>query len=357
MSTFESSAFLRRFRNNTEQSARPVPGQIRISRGVSDEVKDGSAKAVIEKPVAASSPKSSVVSDLINNSADAPTQEKEKYVSTYRTSQFEKLLAMENVNLASLRTLAWNGVPSKYRADVWQMLLGYLPTNRDRRAAALDRKRKEYFESIAMYFAVADIDRTKQDEENLSQISIDLPRTSPNVAFFQQSVVQDAMKRILYIWSIRHPASGYVQGMNDLLTPLLLVSLQPFVEDPLRCDVAALESGIMAKVEADAYWCLTKLLDNIQDHYTFGQPGLQRMTLRLQDLVNRLDAELHAHFQQQGVMFQFFTTRWMNCFLLRELPLRSILRLWDTYIAEEHGGFENFHVYVCVVLLKTFKDH
>jgi hypothetical protein len=46
----------------------------------------------------------------------------------------------------------------------------------------------------------------------------------------------------------------------------------------------------------------------------------------------------------------------MNCFLLRELPLRSILRLWDTYIAEEIGGFENFHVYVCVVLLKTFKD-
>ena len=109
-------------------------------------------------------------------------------------------------------------------------------------------------------------------------------------------------------------------------------------------------------MEADAYWCLAKLLDNIQDHYTFAQPGLQRMTLRLEDLVHRLDNELFMHFQAQGVMFQFFTTRWMNCFLLRELPLRSILRLWDTYIAEEAGGFENFHVYVCVVLLKTFKD-
>jgi hypothetical protein len=114
--------------------------------------------------------------------------------------------------------------------------------------------------------------------------------------------------------------------------------------------------SFQANVEADAYWCLTKMLDNIQDHYTFGQPGLQRMTLRLEDLVHRLDNELFTHFQAQGVMFQFFTTRWMNCFLLRELPLRSILRLWDTYIAEEIGGFENFHVYVCVVLLKTFKD-
>lgn len=111
-----------------------------------------------------------------------------------------------------------------------------------------------------------------------------------------------------------------------------------------------------ADVEADAYWCLSKLLDNIQDHYTFAQPGVQRMTLRLEDLINRLDNDLAKHFQSEGIMYQFFTTRWMSCYLLRELPLRSIMRLWDTYIAEETGGFENFHVYVCVVILKTFHD-
>lgn len=37
------------------------------------------------------------------------------------------------------------------------------------------------------------------------------------------------MERILYIWAIRHPASGYVQGINDLLTPFLVVFLTPFV--------------------------------------------------------------------------------------------------------------------------------
>jgi hypothetical protein len=46
----------------------------------------------------------------------------------------------------------------------------------------------------------------------------------------------------------------------------------------------------------------------------------------------------------------------MNCLLLRELPLRAILRLWDTYLSEDIGGFENFHVYVCAVLLKTYKE-
>ena len=39
-------------------------------------------------------------------------------------------------------------------------------------------------------------------------------------------LVQEMVERILYIWAIRHPASGYVQGINDLVTPFLMVFLQ-----------------------------------------------------------------------------------------------------------------------------------
>lgn len=37
------------------------------------------------------------------------------------------------------------------------------------------------------------------------------------------------MIRILFIWAIRHPASAYVQGINDLCAPLLLVFLSEYV--------------------------------------------------------------------------------------------------------------------------------
>lgn len=97
-------------------------------------------------------------------------------------------------------------------------------------------------------------------------------------------------------------------------------------------------------------------MDNIQDHYTFSQPGLQRMMLRLEDLVCRLDKDLHQHFQDQEVMYIQFAFRWMNCALLRELPLQCIFRIWDTYFSEESSGFENFHVYVCLVLLQKYRD-
>jgi hypothetical protein len=248
MSAFGESAFLRRLKSNAEGSNKPkVPGQIRVSRAVSDEfaakVPPEAGGSVKSKPEEATA---------VSEASDIASPERGKYVSTYRQSQFDQLLANENVDLGALRRLAWNGIPPKHRPEVWQMLLGYLPTNRDRRAAALNRKRKEYFDSIDTYFSVSEMDRTKQDEDNHGQILIDLPRTSPDVAFFQQPLVQRAMQRILYVWSIRHPASGYVQGMNDLLTPLLLVSVMPYADDPLRCDVAALEAGVMVSAAAAA---------------------------------------------------------------------------------------------------------
>jgi len=38
-------------------------------------------------------------------------------------------------------------------------------------------------------------------------------------------------ERILYIWAIRHPASGYVQGINDLVTPFFVVFLSEYIAD------------------------------------------------------------------------------------------------------------------------------
>jgi hypothetical protein len=36
-------------------------------------------------------------------------------------------------------------------------------------------------------------------------------------------VFVQSLERMLYIWAIRHPASGYVQGINDLATPFVIV--------------------------------------------------------------------------------------------------------------------------------------
>lgn len=46
--------------------------------------------------------------------------------------------------------------------------------------------------------------------------------------------VQNFWQRLLYVWHMRHPASGYVQGINDVATPFIVVFLSEHV--PLDLD-------------------------------------------------------------------------------------------------------------------------
>ena len=36
------------------------------------------------------------------------------------------------------------------------------------------------------------------------------------------------MENILLVWALRHPACGYVQGMNDLLVPFIYVNMTEY---------------------------------------------------------------------------------------------------------------------------------
>ena len=79
------------------------------------------------------------------------------------------------------------------------------------------------------------------------------------------------------------------------------------------------------------------------------------MVMRLEELVQRIDANLCEHLESVGVQFLQFAFKWMNCLLLREFQLNCVVRLWDTYISEENlSGFEDFHVYVCAAFLCQF---
>lgn len=145
-----------------------------------------------------------------------------------------------------------------------------------------------------------------------------------------------ALERILYLWAIRHPACGYVQGINDLATPFFEVFLSAYITLPAHLfDPSLLPPSILSALEADTFWCLSKLLDGIQDNYVFAQPGIQRQVRRLGELVARIDAPLHAHLNSEGVEYMQFAFRWMNCLLMREMSVQSIIRLWDTYLVSD----------------------
>jgi len=326
---------------------------------------------------------------------------------------FEEAIRAELCDLEALSRIAWNGIPAEVRATVWMLLLGYLPANASRREAALRRKRGEFEEALRMHFDVAASARSHRDQTTLRQILVDAPRTCPGVPLFAQEGIQTLMVKVLYVWSVRHPASGYVQGMNDLLSIFVLVfaadaeaeldrresddddrrlakaldrnRLSTFDSDldddlaapaatspglpPSRraaprqpraskvhgLDASRLSQETLANIAADTYWCLSKILDSIHDHYTHTQPGLRRATNRVAGLLRRVDADLAEHLDDESLPMLQICFRWINCLLTRELPLTAIIRLWDTCISEP-SGFERFFPYVCAAFLCHFSE-
>ncbi|KZT29023.1 RabGAP/TBC [Neolentinus lepideus HHB14362 ss-1] len=280
--------------------------------------------------------------------------QRERSIRTNRRHRFINCLLQEDIDIAALRKLAWQGVPNDLRPIVWPLLLGYMPLPCPLRSSTLKRKREEYASLVEVTFAR---DRRGLDQQIWHQIEIDVPRTRPGVRLWMHACTQRSLERILYVWAIRHPASGYVQGINDLATPFFQVFLSAYIDSEVEdFDPTLLPSNVLSAIEADSFWCLSRLLDGIQDNYIAGQPGIHRSVKRMAELVARIDPPLAAHLASQNVEFMQFAFRWMNCLLMREISVRNTIRMWDTYLAEGADAFSQFHLYVCSAFLVKWSE-
>lgn len=264
-----------------------------------------------------------------------------------------KILTVETFDMKKLKDISWKGIPNNLRGLIWSILVNYLSTNESTRVSLLDRKRKEYSKSIAR------IHLQEKQERIWHQIHIDIPRTNPGIKLYTSPITQRSLENILYLWAIRHPASGYVQGINDLVTPFYQVFMSQYLTEDIdieNFDPKELPSDLINIIEADTFWCLTKVLDTIQDNYIHEQPGIFRQIDELKRLIDRDEKGLALHFANENIDFIQFAFRWMNCMLMREFKLSLIIRMWDTYLSEFPNGYSDFHVYVCCAFLRKFTD-
>ncbi|KAF1466759.1 hypothetical protein FQV17_0014631, partial [Megadyptes antipodes antipodes] len=257
-----------------------------------------------------------------------------------RLDKFKQLLAGPNTDLEELRKLSWSGIPKQVRPIAWKLLSGYLPANVDRRDGTLKRKRKEYFVFVEQYY---DSRNDENHQDTYRQIHIDIPRMSPEVLRLQPKVTEVRMIFLIFFFFRNH----FINESD--ITALVIKE-----EEVENFDVSSLPEEVLQNIEADSYWCMSKLLDGIQDNYTFAQPGIQKKVKMLEELVSRIDEQVHRHLDQHEVKYLQFAFRWMNNLLMREVPLRCTIRLWDTYQSEPEG-FSHFHLYVCAAFLVRWR--
>jgi hypothetical protein len=353
-----------------------MPPKPRIDQGIVRE----DAEQIVEDPLFAVSQRMGRQVDKSPSPSRVQSPERteklrrERSMRTNRHHKFLECLSSEDVNIAELRKLGWAGIPPELRPLAWKLLLGYVPLPTPLRSSTLARKRGEYLSLVEVAFSK---DREGLDQQIWHQIEIDVPRTRPGVKLWMQRSTQRSLERILYVWAIRHPASGYVQGINDLVTPFFQVFLSAYIDsDPEEFDPAILPESVLNAIEADSFWCLSRLLDGIQDNYISGQPGIQRSVRRMAELVSRTDAPLYAHLESENVEFMQFAFRWMNCLLMREISVQNTIRMWDTYLvcfvlffqklsleiysflsqSEGPDAFSQFHLYVCSAFLVKWSE-
>ena len=278
----------------------------------------------------------------------------ENSLTIRRNIQIEKEVLAEDCDLTKLRSLIWHGVNSKTRAVVWKLLIGYLPTSLSRRDVTLERKRTEYYHYRSQIYDARSEHQTEKHLIDLKQIEDDIPRTQSSIPVFKTTEVKEMLRRILYIWAIRHPSSGYVQGVNDLCSVFLIVFMGSYVDFDLLTEMGELPDQLR-EIEADCYWCLSSVIDSIQDYFFSSSTGIQKALISIQDIISRIDQPLVLHFRDQQLEMMHFSFRWLNCMFIREFPLRLLFRLWDGFLSI-NDGFRVFSMYVAAALILKWKE-
>jgi len=236
--------------------------------------------------------------------------------------------------------------------------------NLENRENLMKKKKKEYEEARINYDILLENPQKNMNQSEINtykQINVDIPRTMPEYRLFSYTIIRKMMMRILFTWSMRHPASGYVQGFNDLCTPFIIIFINKFYNFDLdkldieENELLSLGDEILFDIEADSYWCFTKMMDRIQNNYTNNQPGITIMMKRMEEIITLVDKDLTKFLDNNDVKFMQFSFRWMNCFLMREFSIKLIVRLFDSYFSEDNA-FNNFHLFVCAGLLLNFSE-
>jgi hypothetical protein len=254
-------------------------------------------------------------------------------------------LTSPSVSLSYLKSLCWGGVYfNEQRVQAWRILLEYAPVDKEQSVLVLDFKRSEYTRLLEVLCTP-----NLMDPYNTACIAADIPRIRVHSDLIHRPEVVESLHRILGLWAIRNSATGYVSGLHDVLGCLAFA----FFSDFLVGEADGRHYGSLMDVEADIYWCFTAIIDNFQDFYVPGSPGLQRALIQVEDVLKRKEPALYRHFQELELSLSLFAHGWLTTLFTSSFPAHLTLKLWDSIFSDEHP--ETSATYITAALILRYK--
>lgn len=201
-----------------------------------------------------------------------------------------------------VKKLVRTGVPQSLRREVWLFL-----------ANASVRRRPGLFEQLCKTSQGSKGKRGK--EEAYDTIEKDLHRTLPDHRLFmgENATGRADLEGILKSYVHFNPMLGYTQGMG-LLAAFALIQMPA----------------------EDAFWLLCAVLRNpqMEEYYSAGMKQLHVDSVVFSNLLQTMDPELHARFEEVGLSPIMFTPNWFLPLFTRVLPWTTLVRVWDVFFYE-----------------------
>ncbi|XP_023617833.1 small G protein signaling modulator 1 [Myotis lucifugus] len=168
---------------------------------------------------------------------------------------------------------------------------------------------------------------------NLHRIEKDVQRCDRNYWYFTPANLEK-LRNIMcsYIW--QHIEIGYVQGMCDLLAPLLVI-----LDD-----------------EALTFSCFTELMKRMNQNFPHGG-AMDTHFANMRSLIQILDSELFELMHQNGDYTHFyFCYRWFLLDFKRELVYDDVFSVWETIWAAKHVSSTHYVLFIALALVEVYRD-
>uniref|UniRef100_A0A8C8INF6 Small G protein signaling modulator 1b n=1 Tax=Oncorhynchus tshawytscha TaxID=74940 RepID=A0A8C8INF6_ONCTS len=165
---------------------------------------------------------------------------------------------------------------------------------------------------------------------NLHRIDKDVRRCDRSYWYFTPANLEK-LRNIMcsYVW--QHLEIGYVQGMCDLLAPLLVIL-------------------------DDAFSCFSELMKRMNHNFPHGG-AMDSHFANMRSLIQILDAELFEVMQMNGDYTHFyFCYRWFLLDFKREMVYDDVFSVWETIWAATYTSSTHFVLFIALALVEMYRD-
>eukprot|EP00093_Oithona_nana_P006165 06165.XXX_166349_168505_1 [CDS] Oithona nana genome sequencing. len=229
------------------------------------------------------------------------------------------------------------GVEQNVRSEVWKFLLDYYDfgSSASEREACRKAKVDDYFRMKTQWRSISadQEERFTAFKERKTQIEKDVFRTDRTHPFFEgdENKNIDMLQDILMTYIMYNFDLGYVQGMSDLLAPILYVMQN----------------------EVDAFWCFVGFMKRVALNFDFDQGGMKSQLNQLIELLKTYDPEFYSYLDTKDSGNLYFCFRWLLIWFKREFPFNDVMRIWEVIWTDK--PCPNFHLIICLALMDLEK--